>query len=89
VTAYPHETVLSASYPSKRRARLVAAALVPEVGEIDDDRSTAAVDRDGDAVCVRVAAADPVALRAGVNGWSRLLAVAEAVCDADRSVTHD
>ena len=82
MTTHPHETVLSASYPSERRARFIAAALAPEVDEIDDDRSTAAVDRDGDAVRVRVTAADLVALRAGVNGWSRLLATAEAVGDA-------
>ena len=74
-----HETVLSFTYPSERRARLVAAALGPEVGEIDDARSAATVDREGDAVRVRVRADDLVALRAGVNSWSRLVAVAERV----------
>jgi len=75
----PHEAVLSVTYPSKRRARVVADALGPEVGEIDDARSTATVDRDGNAVRVRVCADDLVALRAGVNSWSRLVAVAERV----------
>ena len=75
----PHETVLSVTYPSERRARVVADALGPEVGEIDDARSTATVDRDGNAVRVRVRADDLVALRAGVNSWSRLVAVAEGV----------
>ena len=74
-----HETVLAFSYPSERHARVVADALGPEVGEIDDARSAATVDRDGDAVRVRVLADDLVALRAGVNSWSRLVAVAERV----------
>ena len=74
-----HETVLSFTYSSERRARIVADALGPEVGEIDDARSTATVDREGDAVRVRVLADDLVALRAGVNSWSRLVAVAERV----------
>ena len=74
-----HETVISFTYPSQRRARVVADALGPEVGEIDDARSTATVDREGDAVRVRLTADDLVALRAGVNSWSRLVAVAERV----------
>ncbi|MDB2241206.1 MULTISPECIES: KEOPS complex subunit Pcc1 [Halorubrum] len=74
-----HETVLSFTYPSERRARVVADALGPEIGEIDDARSTATVDREGDAVRIRVLADDLVALRAGVNSWSRLIAVAERV----------
>ncbi|WP_424014446.1 KEOPS complex subunit Pcc1 [Halorubrum xinjiangense] len=74
-----HETVLSFSYPTERRARVVADALGPEVGEIDDARSSATVDREGDAVRVRVLADDLVALRAGVNSWSRLVSVAERV----------
>ncbi|MFC7186191.1 KEOPS complex subunit Pcc1 [Halorubrum yunnanense] len=74
-----HETVLSFAYPSERRARLVADALGPEIGEIDDARSAAAVSRDGGAVRVRVTADDLVALRAGINSWSRLVEVAERV----------
>jgi KEOPS complex subunit Pcc1 len=74
-----HETILSFGYPSERRARVVADALAPEVGEIDDARSAATVSRDGDAVRVRVEADDLVALRAGVNSWSRLVEVAERV----------
>jgi len=74
-----HEAVISFTYPSQRRARVVADALGPEVGEIDDARSTATVDREGDAVRVRLTADDLVALRAGVNSWSRLVAVAERV----------
>ncbi|WP_435094443.1 KEOPS complex subunit Pcc1 [Halorubrum sp. N11] len=74
-----HETVLSFRYRSERHARLVGDALEPEIGEIDDDRSAATVSRDGDTVRVRVGADDLAALRAGINSWSRLVAVAERV----------
>ena len=74
-----HETVLSFRSPSQRRARLVGDALEPEVGEIDDARSAATVSRDGDTVRVCVVADDLVALRAGINSWSRLVEVAERV----------
>ena len=74
-----HETVLSFQYASERHARLVGDALDPEVGEIDDARSGATVSRDGDSVRVRVVADDLVALRAGINSWSRLVEVAERV----------
>ncbi|GAB3410221.1 hypothetical protein GCM10027435_00620 [Haloparvum alkalitolerans] len=79
--AFEHDAFLRFSYPDERRARLVADALGPEVGEIDDARSTASVDRDGDTVAVRVRAHDLVALRAGINSWTRLVAVAEDVSD--------
>ena len=76
-----HETVLSFQYPGERRARLVGDALAPEIGEIDDDRSAATVSRDGDTIRVRVVADDLVALRAGINSWSRLIEVAERVSE--------
>jgi len=83
--AREHDATLRFSYPDERRARVVADALGPEVGEIDDARSDATVDRDGEVVVVRVAAADLVALRAGINSWTRLVAVAERVsADASR-----
>lgn len=72
-----HEAVLSFEYPGEPRARIVAGALAPEVGDLDETRSTAAVSRDGDVVRVRVLADDLVALRAAINGWSRLVATAE------------
>ena len=78
---HAHETVLSIRYPAERRARLVRDALAPEIGEIDDDRSAATVSRDGETVRVRVAATDLVALRAGINSWSRLIGVAERVSE--------
>ncbi|MFC4358657.1 KEOPS complex subunit Pcc1 [Halobium salinum] len=74
-----HDAVLRFRYPDERHARLVAGAVGVEVGEIDDDRSAATVDRAGDEVVVRVRAADLVALRAGLNSWRRLVGVAEDV----------
>ncbi len=72
-----HEAVLSFEYPGEPRARVVVAALAPEVGDLDETRSTAAITRDGDVVSVRVLADDLVALRAAVNSWSRLVTAAE------------
>ena len=70
---------LSFEYGDEATARLVERSVRVEVGEIDDARSRATVSRDGSVVTVDVAAADLVALRAGVNTWTRLVAVAEDV----------
>jgi KEOPS complex subunit Pcc1 len=75
----PHDFHLSVSLSDERRARLVERALAVEVDEIDDTRSSATVARDADTVSVRVAADDLVALRAGVNTWTRFLDVTEQV----------
>lgn len=72
-----HETVLSYEYDTDERARRVERSVRPEVGDIDGDRTTAALERDGNVVSVRVSAADLVALRAGINTWSTLVGVAE------------
>jgi KEOPS complex subunit Pcc1 len=74
-----HDATLEFSYADERRARTVAESVRVEVGEIDDDRSAVAVERDGRVVRVRVVAADLVALRAGSNSWLRLVEVAETV----------
>ncbi|SFR36967.1 KEOPS complex subunit Pcc1 [Halogeometricum limi] len=74
-----HDATLAFTYPDERLARTVAESVRVEVGEIADDRSAATVDRDGRVVRVCVEAADLVALRAGVNTWSHLVGVAEAV----------
>jgi KEOPS complex subunit Pcc1 len=76
-----HDATLDFSYPDERRARTVAESVRVEMGEIDDARSAARVDRDGRTVRVRVDASDLVALRAGLNTWIRLVAVAETVSD--------
>ena len=77
--ASDHRAVLRFPYPDERRARVVHEAIAVEVGEIDDDRSTADATRDGAAVEVTVRARDLVALRAGVNTWTRLVETAETV----------
>ena len=79
MTDRDHGTLLSFEYPDERRARIVADALAPEIGELDESRSSATVSRDGPVVRVRVTATDLVALRAGITSWSRLVAVAERV----------
>ncbi|MFC6787238.1 KEOPS complex subunit Pcc1 [Halobaculum halobium] len=83
--AYDHHAVLRFPYPDERRARVVHEAIGVEVGAIDDDRSTATTDLDGSAVAVTVRARDLVALRAGVNTWTRLVETAETVAAAAES----
>ncbi|WP_435064670.1 KEOPS complex subunit Pcc1 [Halobaculum sp. EA56] len=77
--AYDHRAVLSFPYPDRRRARTVHEAVRVEAGDIDDDRSTATATREGATVEVTVRARDLVALRAGVNTWTRLVETAETV----------
>jgi KEOPS complex subunit Pcc1 len=78
--AYPHAVSLSFDYADERDARLVGESVAVEVGEIDDDRSTATVRRADETLHVDVRAHDLVALRAGVNTWIRLVETAEDVC---------
>jgi len=78
-TAHEHDAVLRFSYDAQRRARIVTDALAPEIDQIEDPRSGATVDCDGDTLEIRITAADLVALRAGVNSWTRLVEVAETV----------
>jgi KEOPS complex subunit Pcc1 len=80
--SYPHRVVLSFDYRDERRARLVESAVAVEVGEIDDDRSTARVRRESSVLHVDVRAHDLVALRAGTNTWIRLVETAETVCES-------
>jgi len=77
----PHHLSLQFEYDTEERARRVERSVGVEVGEIDDARSAATVTRDAQTVEVHVEATDLVALRAGTNTWSRLLAVAERVED--------
>jgi KEOPS complex subunit Pcc1 len=77
-----HDVTLAFTYPDERRARTVAESVRVEEGAIADDRSAVRVARDGRTVRVTVVAADLVALRAGVNTWTRLVGVAERVADA-------
>lgn len=78
----PHDAELVVPYPTVERARVVARSASQEAGEIEGDRTHATVHRDGSQVIVRVAAADFVALRAGINTWMSLIEVAGATVDA-------
>lgn len=78
-----HEAVLSFEYDDAERAKRVERSVRPEIGDIDGDRTTATLDRDGRVVNVQIAAADLVAMRAGVNTWSTLVGVAERAGAAD------
>ena len=75
---HPHEATCSCSYATAAAARRVERSLRPEVGDVEGDRTTATVTRDEDTITVTVAAADLVALRAGLNTWAALTEVAEA-----------
>jgi len=75
--SFAHEATYVFEYPDESTARAVGIALGNEVGEIDDDRSRATVDRSGTTVEIRVLARDLVALRAASNTWIGLVDVAE------------
>ncbi|MFB6271108.1 MAG: KEOPS complex subunit Pcc1 [Halobacterium sp.] len=76
-----HSTDLVFEYGSPAVARVVQRSVAVEAGDIEGDRSTASVSRDGDTVTVRVEAADLTALRAGQNTWLTLVEVAERVAE--------
>lgn len=73
------EATLEFEYDDPSRAALVAESVARELGEIDDDRSRTALERDGDGSLIRleIGAADPIALRAALNTWFTLVDVAE------------
>jgi KEOPS complex subunit Pcc1 len=73
-----HEAVLVFEYATPEHARRVERALRPEVGDIDGDRTRVSLERDGPGLAVTVEATDRVALRAGLNTWLSLAAVAES-----------
>ncbi|UWG49866.1 Subunit of KEOPS complex [Halalkaliarchaeum sp. AArc-CO] len=72
-----HSATLSFIYPDEASASTVAAAVAVEQGELDDDRAGAAVALRDRTVEVTVDASDLVALRAGINSWTRLVDIAE------------
>lgn len=79
-----HRLETDFEYATERRAEAVTESIRVEVGEMPDERSAAAVEREGRVVHVTIGAADLVALRAGTNTWIRLVGVAEdvaAACD--------
>jgi KEOPS complex subunit Pcc1 len=84
-TPRAHTASLSFDYPDERRAQIVERSVTVEVGDIDDARSGATVSRDGETVEVTIRASDLVALRAGLNSWTRMVGVAEDVAVAAES----
>ncbi|MFC7166814.1 KEOPS complex subunit Pcc1 [Halospeciosus flavus] len=72
-----HRTTLLFDYDDVARARLVERSVAREAGEIDSERTSASVGRDGRTVEVVVEASDLTALRAGSNSWCGLVSVAE------------
>ncbi|WP_232687329.1 KEOPS complex subunit Pcc1 [Halobacterium zhouii] len=80
-----HTATLVFEYDSTARARIVERSVAVEAGDIDGDRSTATVSRDGAKVTVTVEASDLTALRAGHNTWATLVEVAESVVRNERS----
>ncbi|NHN63090.1 KEOPS complex Pcc1-like subunit [Haloarcula sp. JP-Z28] len=73
----PNQTRLTAEYSSADRARAIEQSIRPEINDIEGDRTTARLSRDGQRVELTVAASDLVALRAGINTWLTLRGVAE------------
>jgi KEOPS complex subunit Pcc1 len=81
MSEYVHEAVFEYSYDDERAASIVAESVRPEVGDIEGDRTSATLGRDGTTVIVTVRARDLTALRAGINTWGSLVDVAERIAD--------
>jgi len=77
-----HEATYDFEYDSAAAASIVERSLRREIGEIDDERSSAALERAGRTLTVSVEAADLVALRAATNTWLSLVDVAESTKSA-------
>ena len=84
MSAYDHETLLSLTYATPQRARRVERAILPEVGDIDDERSRTRLDREAAELRLTIEARDLVALRAAANTWLSLVSVAEQAGAATR-----
>ncbi|MFQ3294529.1 MAG: KEOPS complex subunit Pcc1 [Halobacteriales archaeon] len=82
MSEYVHEAVFEYQYVGKQTARIVADSIRPEVGEIEGDRTRAALRQEGTNLIVTVRAKDRTALRAGINTWGSLVAVAERLAGA-------
>jgi len=80
-----HEATISVPYPDPTVAATVERAIRLDAGDVEGDRSAAAVDRDGDTVVVTIGADDPSALRAAKRTWCSLVRAAEETALAARS----
>jgi KEOPS complex subunit Pcc1 len=85
MTSYVHEATYAFDFDSAEAATVVERSVQRELGEIDGDRSTADVAREGPRLEVRLEAADLVALRAATNTWLSLVGVAERTAETGRS----
>jgi len=83
-----HEAVFEVDYRDAEQARRVERSVGVEVGDIDGDRTTAAIGREGATLVVTVSASDLVALRAGCNTWLSLVSVAERCSGAVTQPDH-
>ncbi|WP_226041013.1 KEOPS complex subunit Pcc1 [Natrinema sp. DC36] len=81
-----HDATLEFEFETPSRARLVAESVAREIGEIDDERSRTALERDGRDILIEIVAADVIALRAALNTWFSLIDVAERTADAGERV---
>ena len=81
-----HESSFSLAYDTASDAAAVERSLAPEVGDIEGERTTAALSRDGRTVRIDIEATDLVALRAGQNTWLSLAGVAERSLAAGRTL---
>jgi len=79
VSTQLHSADLCFEYPTIEAAQRVARSIQIEVDELDDDRSTVAVDREATELAIEITATDLVALRAAINSWLRYVSVAEQV----------
>lgn len=82
--SHDHRASLCFQYADEQRARAVAEAVRVECGEIRRETGTAkrsmtTVQRHEQTLRIELSAEDLVALRAGLNTWSRLVDVAEQI----------
>ncbi|ELY43331.1 KEOPS complex subunit Pcc1 [Natronorubrum sulfidifaciens] len=91
---FSHDATLEFEYETPSRARLIADSVRREIGEIDDDRSQTTIEHRQTVVCIDIAAADVIALRAAINTWFTLVDVAERTATIgerilESSASHD
>lgn len=82
MSEYAHEAVFEYQYAGKQPARTIANSIRPEVGEIEGERTCVALRQEGTNLILTVRAKDLTALRAGINTWGSLVAVAERLAGA-------
>ncbi len=81
-----HESSFSLEYDTESAAAAVERSLRPEVGDIEGERTEAALSRTENVVELDIEATDLIALRAGQNTWLSLAGVAERSLAAGASV---